>query len=26
MSASSSSDKVVFSVWDAGGKDTLDFS
>ncbi|MHC8386591.1 serralysin family metalloprotease [Pseudomonas sp. MDT2-39-1] len=26
LSASSSSDKVVFSVWDAGGKDTLDFS
>ncbi|POA35763.1 MULTISPECIES: serralysin family metalloprotease [unclassified Pseudomonas] len=25
-SATSSSDKVVFSVWDAGGKDTLDFS
>jgi serralysin len=26
LSASSSSDKLVFSVWDAGGKDTLDFS
>jgi serralysin len=26
LSATSSSDKVVFSVWDAGGKDTLDFS
>ncbi len=26
LSASSSSDKVVFSVWDAGGRDTLDFS
>ncbi|MHC8308929.1 serralysin family metalloprotease [Pseudomonas sp. GT1P32] len=26
LSASSSADKVVFSVWDAGGKDTLDFS
>ncbi|WP_095077091.1 serralysin family metalloprotease [Pseudomonas sp. Irchel s3h17] len=26
LGASSSSDKVVFSVWDAGGKDTLDFS
>jgi serralysin len=26
LSASSSSDKVVFSVWDGGGKDTLDFS
>ncbi|WLH10114.1 serralysin family metalloprotease [Pseudomonas hefeiensis] len=25
-SAYSSSDKVVFSVWDAGGRDTLDFS
>ncbi|PXX60054.1 epralysin. Metallo peptidase. MEROPS family M10B [Pseudomonas sp. LAMO17WK12:I10] len=26
LSASSSADKLVFSVWDAGGKDTLDFS
>ncbi|MHC8350757.1 serralysin family metalloprotease [Pseudomonas sp. RT4P38] len=26
LSATSSSDKVVFTVWDAGGKDTLDFS
>ncbi|WP_223448518.1 MULTISPECIES: serralysin family metalloprotease [Pseudomonas] len=26
LGASSSSDKVVFSVWDASGKDTLDFS
>jgi len=26
LSASSSSDKLVFSVWDAGGKDTFDFS
>ncbi|WP_448107834.1 serralysin family metalloprotease [Pseudomonas azerbaijanoccidentalis] len=26
LSASSAADKVVFSVWDAGGKDTLDFS
>ncbi|OYQ29953.1 serine 3-dehydrogenase [Pseudomonas mandelii] len=26
LSASSSSDKVVFSVWDGGGNDTLDFS
>ncbi|MFP3632200.1 M10 family metallopeptidase C-terminal domain-containing protein, partial [Burkholderia sp. SIMBA_045] len=25
-SASSSSDKLVFSVWDGGGNDTLDFS
>ncbi|SDY37092.1 serralysin family metalloprotease [Pseudomonas sp. NFIX28] len=26
LSASSSADKLVFSVWDAGGRDTLDFS
>jgi len=26
MSATSSSDKLVFSVWDGGGNDTLDFS
>ncbi|WP_017905894.1 M10 family metallopeptidase C-terminal domain-containing protein [Pseudomonas asplenii] len=26
LSARSSSDKLVFSVWDAGGNDTLDFS
>lgn len=26
LSASSSADKLVFSVWDGGGKDTLDFS
>ncbi|AZD08727.1 Secreted alkaline metalloproteinase [Pseudomonas chlororaphis] len=26
LSATSSADKLVFSVWDAGGRDTLDFS
>ncbi|WP_065257879.1 serralysin family metalloprotease [Pseudomonas bananamidigenes] len=26
LSATSSADKLVFSVWDAGGKDTFDFS